>query len=203
MKNTIRNVIFDLGDVLLGYRWRQMLQDYGLSLEEAERIGREMFDDPDRLWHIFDIGIQSQEDIIRAYEAKYPADAKVIRYFITHGEYMPVPRPEIWDRVARLKDAGYRIYLLSNYPEILFKKHTQYADFMPLLDGMEVSYERHLWKPERAIYESLCTRYGLVPAECLFYDDRLENVQGAIDYGMQAIQVTGREMLAEELDRLL
>lgn len=201
--NQIKNIIFDLGDVLIEYRWREMLQDYGLSAQEAERVGREMFDDPDRLWHIYDVGIQSQEDIIRAYEAKYPADAEVIRYFITHGEYMVVPRPEIWRRVALLKEAGYHVYLLSNYPEILFKKHTEYADFMPLLDGMEVSYERHLTKPDREIYESLCTRYNLDPAECLFYDDRQENVEGAIAYGMQSVQVTGRAMLAAALDEIL
>lgn len=199
----IRNIIFDLGDVLLEYRWQEMIHDYGVSWQEAERIGREMFDDPDRLWHIFDVGLLTQEDIIRAYEHKYPADAEVIRYFITHGEYMPVPRPQIWKRLPRLKEAGYHLYLLSNYPEILFHKHTEYADFMNELDGMEVSYQHHLTKPDRAIYESLCTRYRLDPAECIFYDDRQENVDGAISYGMQSVRVTGQEMLAKELDRML
>lgn len=199
----IKNVIFDIGGVLLDYRWRQMLQDYGLSLQEAERVGMEMFDDPGGIWHIFDLEIYPQEEIIRMYQEKFPADADVIHYFISHGEYMHTPRPEIWARIPRLKEAGYGIYLLSNYPEILFHKHTQYADFMNEIDGMEVSYMHHLAKPDRAIYESLCTRYGLDPAECLFYDDRPENVQGAIDYGMRSVQVTGREMLAVELDKLL
>lgn len=202
-KAAIRNIIFDLGDVLLEYRWRDMLRDYGLTPEEAERIGEELFYDPDQLWHVFDLGTLSQEEIITAFERKHPQDAKAIRYFISHGEYMHVPRPEIWERLPRLKAAGYRLYLLSNYPEILFKKHTEYADFMQMLDGMEVSYEHHLSKPDRGIYESLCTRYALDPAACLFYDDRQENVDGAIAYGMQSIRVTGRKMLADELDKLL
>ena len=41
----IKNIIFDVGDVLLSYRWKYMLMDYGLSEEEAVRIGTEMFDD--------------------------------------------------------------------------------------------------------------------------------------------------------------
>jgi hypothetical protein len=40
----IKNIIFDVGDVLLSYRWKYMLMDYGLSEEEAVRIGTEMFD---------------------------------------------------------------------------------------------------------------------------------------------------------------
>lgn len=199
----IRNIIFDLGDVLIDYRWQQMLQDYGLSAEEAYRVGYEMFDDPDGIWHIFDVGLHTQEEIIQMYVDKFPEDEGPIRFFIEHGEYMTVPRPEIWARIPRLKAAGYHIYLLSNYPEELFHKHVEYADFMRELDGMEVSYQHHLTKPDRAIYESLCTRYHLDPAECLFYDDRIENVEGAIAYGMQSVQVTGRAMLAAELDRML
>ena len=49
----IKNIIFDVGDVLLSYRWKYMLMDYGLSEEEAVRIGTEMFDDPEGLWVMF------------------------------------------------------------------------------------------------------------------------------------------------------
>lgn len=199
----IKNIVFDVGGVLLDYRWKEMLQDYGLSPEEAVRVGMEMFDDPDGIWSIFDREIHSQEEIIRMYQERYPADAEAIGYFIRHGEYMHKPRPEIWARIPQLKAAGYHIYLLSNYPRILFEKHTQYADFMNEIDGMEVSYMHHLVKPDRAIYESLCTRYELNPAECIFYDDLLPNVNGAIAYGMQSVQVTGRKMLAEALDDLI
>lgn len=199
----IKNIVFDVGGVLIDYRWKEMLEDYGLSATEAVRIGMEMFDDPDGIWHIYDTGNYTDEEIIRMYQERYPADADAIRYFISHGEYMHTPRPEIWARIPRLKEKGYHIYLLSNYPEELFKRHTQYADFMQEIDGMEVSYMHHYCKPERAIYESLCTHYQLDPAECLFYDDLQPNVEGAIAYGMQAVQVTGRQMLAEALDEIL
>lgn len=46
----IKNIIFDVGDVLLSYRWKYMLMDYGLTETEAVRIGTEMFDDPEGLW---------------------------------------------------------------------------------------------------------------------------------------------------------
>ena len=198
-----KNIIFDVGDVLLDYRWQQMLMDYGLDESEAYRVGRELFDDPDGLWHEYDLGVKSQEEIIQEFEQKYPKDAEVIRWFISHGEYMHVARPAIWKLVHQLKEAGYHLYILSNYPEILFKKHTQYADFMDDMEGMVVSYMLHVGKPERIVYQTLCDRYGLNKEECLFFDDRAENVQGAIDFGMRAKRVLSAKGLAVDLEELL
>ena len=199
----LRNLIFDFGDVLVSYRWKAMLMDYGLSAEEAERVGREMFDEPDRLWHQFDLGVKSDEEIIAAFAAKYPADAKVITWFIRHGEYMEAPRPEIWDRVHALKSAGFRIYILSNYPKTLFAKHIEYADFAKDLDGWMVSYMLHQCKPDPPIYEALLHRYGLQPQECLFFDDRSENIDGAAALGIPGFLVTGRAALSKKLDEIL
>ena len=198
-----KNIIFDVGDVLLDYRWQQMLMDYGLDESEAYRVGRELFDDPDGLWHEYDLGVKSQEEIIQEFEQKHPKDAEVIRWFISHGEYMHVARPAIWKLVHQLKEAGYHLYILSNYPEILFKKHTQYADFMDDMEGMVVSYMLHVGKPERVVYQTLCDRYGLNKEECLFFDDRAENVQGAIDFGMRAKRVLSAKGLAVDLEELL
>ena len=198
-----KNIIFDVGDVLLDYRWQQMLMDYGLDESEAYRVGRELFDDPDGLWHEYDLGVKSQEEIIQEFEQKHPKDAEVIRWFISHGEYMHVARPAIWKLVHQLKEAGYHLYILSNYPEILFKKHTQYADFMDDMEGMVVSYMLHVGKPERIVYQTLCDRYGLNKEECLFFDDRAENVQGAIDFGMRAKRVLSAKGLAVDLEELL
>ena len=198
-----KNIIFDVGDVLLDYRWQQMLMDYGLDESEAYRVGRELFDDPDGLWHEYDLGVKSQEEIIQEFEQKHPKDAEVIRWFISHGEYMHVARPAIWKLVHQLKEVGYHLYILSNYPEILFKKHTQYADFMDDMEGMVVSYMLHVGKPERVVYQTLCDRYGLNKEECLFFDDRAENVQGAIDFGMRAKRVLSAKELAADLEELL
>ena len=195
----IKNIIFDVGDVLIEYRWKQMLVDFGCNETDAERIGREMFDDPDRLWSTFDLGVRSDERIIEEFCKKHPEDSDAIRWFISHGEYMHVPRPSVWKRVHELKEKGYGIYLLSNYPESLFKKHTEYADFMKDIDGMMVSYMIHKGKPERDIYEALCDKYRLDRSECVFFDDRQENVSGAIQCGIKAELVTSKEGLLELL----
>ena len=198
-----KNIIFDVGNVLLVYRWRAMLTDYGLSLDEAERIGHEMFDSPGKIWAKFDLGIESDEEIIEDFEKIYPADIKTIRWFIEHGEYMHVPRPRVWEMVHRLKEAGYHLYILSNYPESLFNKHTEYADFMKDMDGYMVSYMINKAKPGHEIYQAICNKYSLIPSESVFFDDRAENVQGAIDFGMDSEIVKDEESFLFRLNELL
>ena len=199
----IQNLIFDVGDVLLEYRWFEMLtKDYGLSEDEAKRIGGEMFDN--EIWvQGLDGGRLSLEEAIHEYEKKYPDDVEVMGWFLRNGEQMVVKRPEIWDKVAALKEKGYRIYLLSNYSDELFHMHTKGARFLDVLDGGIVSYQVHALKPDREIYEILLEKYGLKAGECLFFDDRADNVEGAKKVGIQAVQVTSREMLNETLDKML
>ena len=171
----IRNLIFDVGDVLVEYRWFEMLtRDYGLSEAEAKRIGEEMFDN--EIWvQGLDGGRLSLEEAIHQYELKYPDDV----------------------------EKGYKIYLLSNYSEELLHVHTKGAKFLNVLDGGVVSYQVHALKPDREIYEILLEKYSLKAEECLFFDDRMDNVEGAKKAGIQAIQVTSREMLNETLDKML
>lgn len=202
-QGNITNLIFDIGEVLLSYRWKAMLMDYGLPETDAIRVGTEIFEESTALWNRFDRGLISPEETIAALSREYPADADAICWFISHGEYMHVPRPVIWKLVHQLREAGYSIYLLSNYPEILFQKHTQYADFMQDIDGLMVSYMNGEAKPESAIYLSLCSKYDLTPESCLFFDDRPENVLSARKLGMSAMQVTSQDALADCLRTLL
>lgn len=199
----IQNLIFDVGDVLLEYRWFEMLtKDFGLSEAEAKRIGGEMFDN--EIWvQGLDGGRLSLEEAIHQYEVKYPDDVEVMSWFLRNGEQMVVKRPEVWDKVAALKKKGYKIYILSNYSDELFHMHTKGALFLDLLDGGIVSYQVHALKPEPEIYQILLERYGLKADECLFFDDRADNVDGARALGIQAVQVTSRAMLNETLQKMI
>ena len=58
-------------------------------------------------------------------------------------------------------------------------------------------------KPDDAIYQKLFELFSLKPEECLFFDDRLENVQAAISYGMQAKRVLSKEGLVEDLEKIV
>lgn len=194
----IKNLVFDVGEVLLEYRWKDMLMDYGMTEEKALFLGNTMFNDP--LWEELDLADRSWEEIIVDYIRKYPDYEREITWFMTHGEYMHVQRTDVWEKVHELKEKGYRIYILSNYSEELFRKHTEGAGFIKDADGIVVSYQIHRKKPDAEIYQHLLNKYGLVPEESIFFDDRAENTEGARKAGMKAVTVTSKEQLLRELE---
>ena len=114
---------------------------------------------------------------------------------------MPVKRERVWKKVAELKDKGYRLYVLSNYSEYLFNKHTRDVPVISLMDGMVISYEVHSIKPDHAIYRHILDKYDLKPEESIFFDDRKENVVAARELSMDAVQITSEDMLLEILNR--
>lgn len=199
----IKNIVFDVGFVLLGYRWKELIREFTQDEERVERIFGYMKDDPEGQWKEYDRGMVTVEDVIAAFVRKYPEEAESLSWLFHQMDRMHVARPAVWEKLHQLKEAGYRIYLLSNYAEDMFAIHTKDASFMEDLDGMMVSYMIHVNKPDPAIYQALCDRYQLKPEECVFFDDRLENIQAAVAFGMSGIQVTTEDQLLQDMNCFL
>ena len=198
----IKNLIFDVGGVLIGYRWIEMLtDDFGMDRGDAEKLGGLIFEDP--MWAEFDKGLRDVEEVIAHYSSLWTEKKTVIRRVFHEGHLMPVNRERVWEKLEDLKKKGYRIFILSNYSKFLFEMHTDGMPFLDVIDGGIVSYEVNMIKPERGIYVSLLEKYDLDPAECIFYDDREENAQGARAVGIESVVITSEEMLLEEMDRFL
>lgn len=198
----IKNLIFDVGNVLFHYRWLEALVDTGMTREQAAAAGPKIFDETP-LWREFDAGNIDLPGIIEGYGELFPEFKDNIAEFITRAERMPIDRPEVWEKMKRLKDKGYRIYLLSNYSDYLFNRHTEGKAFLDYIDGRVVSYEVHVTKPDREIYEILLSKYDLKPEESLFFDDREENVETALALGISGCVVKSREHINDELEKLL
>ena len=196
----LKNLIFDVGNVLLGYQWFKMVLDYGMSEEDAQFMGKNIFEDEH--WLMFDAGKISMEDLIEYYVQKMPDMEMWVRKFFSEPKKMLILRPDVWDEVARLKAAGYKIYLLSNYSEELFTIHTEGTPILELADGKVVSYMIHEIKPYPSIYQYLLDTYKLDAAECIFFDDREENVTGGEALGIAGVIVESEEQLLEELRKL-
>lgn len=190
-----------MGNVLLDYRWHQMLRDFGLSEEEVKKVAPSVFDN--KLWHEFDLGNLPTQEIVELYCKELPQHEELLRWFFGHLELMPVPRKKVWERVHALKQKGYRIYLLSNYSKDFFDCHTKDADFLRDIDGRIVSYEVHIMKPDAAIYQCLLDKYGLKPEESVFFDDRKENTEAAEKLGIRSYTITSEEYLNSLLDEYL
>ena len=122
--------------------------------------------------------------------SKYPEWEKEIRLY--HSGWIKMMGDEIPGMYALecdLKAAGYRLFGLSNWSAETFALVRDSRVFQ-ILEGMIISGEEKCIKPEPEIYRLLLRRFELRPEDCLFIDDNLQNVQGAINVGIQAIQFT-------------
>lgn len=196
----IKNLIFDVGKVLMTYRPFEMMEEHGLSREEAERIVNEMFTNP--YWKLCDYGTVPYDELTKGLQTIYPDDAEAIGWFFANAGSLMVGRPKVWEKLHELKEKGYKIYILSNYEETLFKMHTDGRPFMQDMDGAVVSYAVHMAKPEERIYRYLLDTYGLKAEECLYFDDLPENCGAAAKLGINTYQVKAEEPFLKRLEKL-
>ena len=102
--------------------------------------------------------------------------------------------------VKRARAAGVRTVLVSNS---MGAGRYDRAAFPELFDGVVISGEVGLHKPQPEIFELACERVGLRPSDCVFVDDLRENCDGAEAVGMTAVLHRGAETTLPELERLL
>jgi putative hydrolase of the HAD superfamily len=99
----------------------------------------------------------------------------------------------MWDWIDELRRVGKRVAMLSNMPRELGEALKSRTDRLRSFDHVTLSYEVHSAKPEAVIYEECVEGIGTTPAQTLFLDDRIENVQGAEMLGIRAMQFTSRD----------
>ena len=85
-----------------------------------------------------------------------------------------------------LRRNGVRNYAITNFSAEKFSLVRAIYPILAGFDGIVVSGEDYIVKPDPAIYRLLLGRYGLAAADCLFIDDSAKNVAGARAIGMQA-----------------
>ncbi len=193
----IRNIIFDIGNVLADFRWRGFLQDKGFDEAMIERISKASVESP--LWNEIDRGEWSEEKLLQAFVERDPEIEEELReaYEDIHG--MVTPREYAIPWIKKLKENGYRVLFLSNFSKKAEKECPEALAFLPYTDGGILSYQEKMIKPNPEIYRLLLKRYELLPEECVFLDDTLKNVEAAQAEGMMGIWFQTKEQAEEDL----
>ncbi len=197
----IKNVIFDVGKVLVDYDPRRFMEGLGLGEEEREAVCKAMFEHP--LWLEGDAGTYPAEDYLAMFIANDPAHEAAIRKAYNHMGVIIEPFSYVVPWLSELTEKGLDLFVLSNYPEYLHAMTKPRMVFLPYMKDSVFSAMVKMVKPEARIYELLMERNGLVPEECVFIDDRRENVDAAAALGMQAIHFTSYEEARRRLSQLL
>ena len=194
----VKNVIFDMGNVLSVYDPQKYMRKLTDDAKAADAVARELFGGPE--WRQLDAGTISEDAAVARVQARIPRYAAQVRRAMDEWSNHFVPMPGMQELVARLKAQGYGLYLLSN-AGLSFFSYYKKAEVFRYFDGFVISAKEKLLKPDPALYRRLLDRYRLKAEECLFIDDLRENIEGAERVGIKGHCFAGSEELGRYLKR--
>ena len=183
-----KNIVFDFGGVMVDFDPYEYLIDLFGNHEVEDEVFALTFGSEE--WQLLDAGrITRGEANLRMLDrAKKAGRAFEVRGVLDDWMHILRPRLRMLELVRRLKNHGYCVYYLSNIPQDVLELLTE-RGVLTQFDGGVASCEVQVNKPDPQIYKALLKKYQLKASECIFIDDRLENVQAAFALGFAGIQM--------------
>jgi epoxide hydrolase-like predicted phosphatase len=193
---SIKNIIFDFGNVFIEWNPRNIFRK-AYSAEKVEYIMQNVYNEE---WNNnLDKGITFAENEKILCE-QYPQHSEYIKTFHRHWyESLGEENPESVALLAGLQKAGYKTYGLSNWSAETFPPTRQAHPFFNTFDGIVLSSEVKVCKPNPEIYRILLERYKLLPEESVFIDDRQENADAAKSLGIETVLFQNAQQVINEL----
>lgn len=194
----IRNIVFDMGNVLIHWRPEIFVEREGVPEEDRPLLLREVFGSVE--WIQMDRGVLTFEEAIAAMRSRLPErlHSAVRELTLNWWKRHLLPVEGMAELVRELKEMGYGIYLLSNAKLDL----PEYFDRIPgseCFDGRIVSADWKLLKPQPELYQVLLGEFDLKAEECFFIDDLNINIEAAVLVGMSGAIFRGADGLRRDL----
>ena len=185
----IRNIIFDMGNVLAQFDVARHCASRVSDEGECALLRREVFASVE--WARLDRGLISIEDAVASINKRLKPDLQDhVKWLVEHWYDHFIPDIEMEKFIGGLKERGYKIYLLSN-------AGFDFYTFRPRLgalryfDGELVSADVHLLKPDRQIFDALLRKFTIRAEESFFVDDMFSNVEAALYHGFSGMVYRG------------
>lgn len=192
----IKNVVFDFGGVLLDWNPRYFYRTFFRDEKELEYFLTEVCS-PE--WNAAQDRGRPFAEGIKLLQLEHPQYREAIQLFFDRWEVMLKSEiPEGVNLLHELKEEGYGIYGLTNWSAETIQTVYRKYDFFKLFDGIVVSGEEKLIKPDKRIYEVLLNRYSLNAEECIFLDDSPANIKAAKELGFKAVLFDKKEMIIKD-----
>lgn len=175
----IKNIIFDLGNVLLKSSPSIVLENLNISDEIKNNIKSKFFNN----WQHIDLGEESIKEHLDNCKFNFDIDKSTREILLNYYKYRPFNN-EMIELMNKLKHNNYKIFILSNNN----KETCEYLKQLPIferIDGWIVSCDYHIVKPNKEIYVKLFNTFNIKPDECFFIDDNKKNVEIGAILGMQ------------------
>ena len=190
MNTKIKNIIFDLGGVILDI-------DENVVYKELEKMGIDISElaHSKELMEIlskFDTGIYTAATFRKKTKQFIGQEKMTDEKFdsIWNAMLLDIPRERI-EAIEKVKK-HYKIYLMSNTNVIHYDLYVRdlqlrfgYNEFDELFNKSYFSFAEHLEKPDPRFFELILDHEGLLPEETLFIDETSENIEAAKSLGIK------------------
>lgn len=176
----IKNVIFDLGGVVLGRDFSRLAELLGDTFSFIAG------NDFPAYWSEFDRGMYTREEVAEMLAADKGCSVEEAQRSIQDLLELLQPVEETVELIEELKERGFKMYVLSNMSREFYAHISRFPVF-DYFDGEVVSCYEHINKPDEGIYTCLLERYDLRPEECLFADDKAPNTAAASTLGFHTV----------------
>ena len=183
-----KSIVFDLGGVMVDFDPKSYLVDLLCNAAMEEKVYELTFGSEE--WKLMDAGLISRfEGNKRMLErAQQEGCSFEVQGVLDDWIHILHVRHRMQELVRRMKNHGYCVYYLSNIPQDVLDLLRQ-RGVLDRFDGGVASCEVHINKPDPRIYQALLDKYHLKAEECVFIDDRPENVQTAFSMGFAGVQM--------------
>lgn len=191
------NLIFDIGNVICKWDPKALVERLFDAPGQQQAALQSVIQHQD--WIELDKGLMDVEQALANAAARCSLDKDALRQVYLETPASLIPYPSVVDALKDLKSRGYPIFALSNMQRHSWDWLYLRYDFWSLFDGLVVSYDIHMVKPDQEIFEYITGRYSLDPADSLFLDDMQVNVEAAGRHGMQTILVSTYQQALDDL----
>lgn len=200
MNNQKKTIIFDFGGVLIDWNPRYLYEKMFHDKNEMEWFLENVCTGTWNLMH--DKGAKFSESI-PVLQAQYPQYSKEIEsYYSRWPEMVGGEIKGTIEILNELQAKGYTVYGLTNWSRETFDIVYHKYEFLRNLDGIVVSGDEKLIKPDPKLFDVLLQRFDLKPESCVFIDDNLRNYEVAKEMGFISIRFTSPENLRIALQEL-
>jgi HAD superfamily hydrolase (TIGR01549 family) len=193
----VRNVIFDFGGVLVRWQPEAVIASFYADDALRQRVREAVIRHPD--WVDIDRGTLSEDTAIERFAARMHRPAAEMRELMRHIKDSLTALPDSVALLEELVQRGVPVYGLSNMSAPIFALLRSRYDHWDRFRGIVISGEVGLVKPEPEIFHHIAERYGLLPAETVFIDDHLPNIESAGRLGFRTIHFADAAQCRREL----
>ena len=197
----IRNLIFDLGNVLISFKPSEFLKRKEYPENKINTILSDIFNGKE--WAMLDNGDISTEEAIRSISGRSSLNMAETELIFNMRKEILYPIDDNVRLLPFLKKEGFGLYYLSIFPADLFEAVKNAYYFFRHFDGGLISAEARLSKPDIRFFELFIRKFGLAPEETLFIDDLPANVEAASVSGMKTYLTYGSDKIASEVFEIL